>query len=181
MTAAKTTDYTSLVELAQAGNKEAMAELVRCSQQKLLGFLVKLTRNPALAQDIAQETYIKVIEKIGTLSDADRFESWLMRMARNLFIDHVRSRKNQAHASLDNVAELEDEQSSCDIKIEAREALRNLSEADRTAMIMVYCGGADYKELAKEMGTTATSLRTRVHRARHRVQEEQESELAQVA
>jgi len=81
-----------LVEQYVEGNEQCLAELLERHKRRIFSHIVKLVRNRALAEDIFQETFFKVIRslKSGLYKEDDKFLPWVMRISRNMIIDHFR-------------------------------------------------------------------------------------------
>jgi len=78
------------------GDLDALSELISRYQNRLYRYLLRIVRQPAEAEDLFQQTWLKVVEKIGAF-DADRnFDAWLFTLARNLAIDHLRRVRPQS-------------------------------------------------------------------------------------
>jgi len=84
-----------IVRLKQ-GDPEAITEVLSRHQQGLYRFLLRMVQNPALADDLYQQTWLRVMEKIGTYDARSRFDTWLYRVAHNLAIDHLRRKSGQS-------------------------------------------------------------------------------------
>lgn len=80
----------SLMRAVGRGDGAAFAALVRRHHAALRGYLLRLAQDPHLADDLVQETFIRVYTRAGTFQAEGRFRPWLYRIATNLFIDHVR-------------------------------------------------------------------------------------------
>ncbi len=81
------------------GNPEALAGLIAQYQNRLYRYLLRLVRDTATAEDLFQQTWVRVVEKIRHYDPRRSFEAWLFAVARNLAIDHLRRR---APESLDD-------------------------------------------------------------------------------
>jgi len=79
----------NLVRLRE-GDLDALAVLIEQYQDRLFRYLVRLLREPATAEDLFQQTWIRVIERIGSYDPQRSFENWLFTVARNLAYDHLR-------------------------------------------------------------------------------------------
>jgi RNA polymerase sigma-70 factor (ECF subfamily) len=81
-----------LVEQYVEGNEHCLAELLERHKRRIFSHIIKLVRNRALAEDIFQETFFKVIRslKSGLYKEDDKFLPWVMRISRNMIIDHFR-------------------------------------------------------------------------------------------
>src|SRR6185503_1351136 len=82
----------TVVRAAAAGDLEAFDALVRMYQQPVWRFLCRLVRDPALAEDLAQETFLRAFRKLDTFAHQSRFSTWLFQIARNAGIDALRRR-----------------------------------------------------------------------------------------
>jgi RNA polymerase sigma-70 factor (ECF subfamily) len=83
----------------QRGDLDALAALLARYQNRLYRYLLRLVRDPAIAEDLFQQTWVRVVEKIRRYDPRRSFEAWLFAVARNLAIDHLRRR---APESLDD-------------------------------------------------------------------------------
>jgi len=84
-----------LVELYVTGKQAAIEELIKRHQNRVYSFIMITVRNTEIADDIFQETFIKVINSLrsGKYADKNRFSSWVIRIAHNLMMDHFRLKK----------------------------------------------------------------------------------------
>jgi RNA polymerase sigma-70 factor (ECF subfamily) len=80
------------------GDPDAISALLSRYQHRLYRFLVRIVRDPATAEDLFQQTFVRLIEKIGQYDARSSFETWMFTVARNLAIDHLRRKQG---ASLD--------------------------------------------------------------------------------
>jgi len=72
------------------GDLNALAELITRYQNRLYRYLLRIVRQPAEAEDLFQQTWLRVIEKIRSFDASRNFDAWLFTLARNLAIDHLR-------------------------------------------------------------------------------------------
>lgn len=84
-----------LIQLYLSGNNEAFETLLARYKQRIYSFIYSKIKDRELADDVFQETFIKVIKtlKKGTYNDEGRFLSWVMRIAHNLIVDHFRRKQ----------------------------------------------------------------------------------------
>jgi RNA polymerase sigma-70 factor (ECF subfamily) len=85
----------------QRGDPEALTAILACYQHRLYRYLLRLVHDPALADDLFQQTWLRVMEKTGRYDARARFDTWLFSVAHNLAIDHLR---RQRSSSLDEPA-----------------------------------------------------------------------------
>ena len=78
------------------GDVNALAELIARYQNRLYRYLLRLVRQPAEAEDLFQQTWLKVVEKIRSFDASRNFDAWLFTLARNLAIDHLRRVRPQS-------------------------------------------------------------------------------------
>jgi len=78
------------------GEPEAFEEVLRQYQHRLYRYLVRLARDPALAEDLFQQTWLRVVERIKQYDPQRNFEAWLFSVARNLTMDHFRRYKPES-------------------------------------------------------------------------------------
>ena len=76
------------------GDMDALATIMSRYQHRLYRFLLRLTQNTAAAEDLFQQTWLRVIEKIGRFDAGRHFDAWLFSVARNLAIDYLRQRRS---------------------------------------------------------------------------------------
>lgn len=165
-------------ELAQIFESDALAYL-----DQLYGTALRMTRNPADAEDLVQETYAKAFAAFGSYKQGTNLRAWLFRILRNTFINAYR--KTQREPVSSPADQLTDGQL---LGIETRgaggarsaesEALERLGDQDvidamsalpedfRTAVYLADVEGFSYKEIAEIMDTPTGTVMSRVHRGR---------------
>ena len=78
------------------GDLNALSELISRHQNRLYRYLLRIVRQPAEAEDLFQQTWLKVVEKIRSFDASRNFDAWLFTLARNLAIDHLRRIRPQS-------------------------------------------------------------------------------------
>ena len=91
----------TLMQRFQDGDRSAFTALVRRHQGKLYNFTLRTLRSPQLAEDVTQETFVRVVHRSSDFRGSSKFSTWLHAIARNLCIDELRKAKHRRHASLD--------------------------------------------------------------------------------
>ncbi len=169
-----------LVQSYANGNNEAFDALLQRHQSRLLSYIIQLTGNRNLAEDIFQETFVKAITTIrqGNYTESGKFAAWLSRIARNLVIDHFRQEKAEATISTDegtvdilNRKELSDltiEDDIIDLQIrdDVRRLIRELPAQQRQVLVMRYYRNLSFKEIAE---ITNVSINTALGRMRYAI------------
>ncbi|PID92485.1 MAG: RNA polymerase subunit sigma-24 [Bacteroidetes bacterium] len=168
-------------ELVQAyikGDSDAIESLIQRHRSKVYTYIVLTIKNQPLAEDIFQETFIKVIQSLraGKYRDNGRFLSWVIRIAHNLIIDHFRKEKqlnaisnddtemdlfNSQKLSDDNI---EDQLVNTQIRNEIRSLVNALPGDQRDVVLLRHYGGLSFKEIADQTGV---SINTALGRMRY--------------
>lgn len=159
-------DEKELIRQAKRGDRTALCQLIQRHYPFLVRYLMKVTLQPALAEDLAQETMLRCMEKIKLYNGQSRFSSWLMTIGTRLYIDYVRKRKRE-------VRFMEQEQALRKLKWqadhagsrwpEALEALGSLSEHTRMPIVLKHYYGYSYEEIAEMMDVPQGTVKSRIH------------------
>lgn len=150
----ETTDL-ELVALVQSGDHEAFAELVRRHQRGLLRLILRLTRELPLAEDVVQETFIKVFEKIDLFEGRSSFKSWLYQIGLNTAKNRFRSRNPEEFTtelpSGEVAATTESHMVRDDVSKRLREEIDLLPDRQRLAITLRVFEDLSFKEIAQIM------------------------------
>lgn len=167
-----------LIREIKDGNVELYAELMRRYERKILAFvyhMLKSAHMEALADDLCQETFYKAYRSLSTFREVDAsFSTWLYTIARNTVLSELRKQKHvkvslehsghTPHASFDSMPEqtmLRNEKVSM-----VRDAINNLPEKQRSALILREYDQLDYQEIANILGQTVSAVKSLLFRAR---------------
>jgi RNA polymerase sigma-70 factor (ECF subfamily) len=164
-------------------DRHAFAELVRRHQSAVRATLRKLTAgNHALADDLAQETFVLAWRNIASFRQEARFSTWLYRIATNCWLAHARKRREELLGDRDaDVAEGDDApgddapEGSPDharastLRVDMERALATLSEAERAAIVQCYHNDLSHEEAAYVLGCPVGTVKTHVFRARQKL------------
>jgi len=168
-------------ELVQAyikGDHSAIEVLINKHRSKVYTYILLTIKNQQLAEDLFQETFIKVIQSLrgGKYKDNGKFLSWVIRIAHNLIIDHFRKEKqmntlsnDDSEVDLFNSKKLSDsniEELIIDsqIKSEVRVLISELPDDQREVVLLRHYGGLSFKEIANQ---TDVSINTALGRMRY--------------
>ena len=125
-------------------------------------FLLSLSRDRALAEDLTQDTFIKATRSLSGFRGGDP-KAWLFTIARSVFIDHTRRRRPQPTDVFDTVESIDPDIGERQM-IDA--ALARLTDRQRLALLLVDHAGMSYAEMAEVVGTTPDAAKGLLHRAR---------------
>lgn len=179
-----------VVALAKAGKEVAYRELLRRYERPVFSLIYRMVRDRALAEDLAQETFIKVLNALESYRPEYKFSSWIFKIANNAAIDQLRRREVNT-LSLDGapgartaeeieatalqavdrgespLAELE----SRELGSEIEQAIGKLRPEYRTAILLRHVEGRAYEEIAEVMDLPLGTVKTYIHRARLELRE----------
>lgn len=150
-------------------------EIVNRYQRDLVNFHYRFVGNRYEAEDLAQDTFIKVYKKFGTLKEPDKLKSWLFQIARNTVIDFFRKNKNKPFALdsviLENIPETtavdyQERVANLEVSKELDRCIYQLVKEDRAIIKLLYYEGFSYKEIGELLHINQNTLKSRLHRAR---------------
>jgi len=143
----------------------------------LLRFIRKRIPDEATAEDILQEVFLKIHQRIETLKDVKKLEGWVYQITRNAIIDYYRSREQpglplDVPEALELTEELPDDDIVSALFPSIRAMIRSLPEQDRQALILTEYQGLTQKELAQRLGLSLSGAKSRVQRAREKLKQQ---------
>lgn len=175
-----------VVRLAQEGREAAFRELVRRYERPVFSLVYRMVRDREVAEDLAQESFIKVLNHVDKYSPEFKFSSWLFKIANNVAIDFLRRRKidtvsidGSPHAATEAEAaasriEVAAVQETALEEMEARElgtaierAVAKLRPMYRQCIMLRHVEGRSYEEIAATLDLPLGTVKTYIHRARH--------------
>jgi RNA polymerase sigma-70 factor (ECF subfamily) len=179
-----------VVELARKGKEVAYRELLRRYQRPVFSLIYRMVRDRELAEDLAQETFVKVLNALDRYRSEYKFSSWVFKIANNAAIDHLR-RKELDTLSLEGgpdattperveatALQLGDQTESPLDELEARElgstlekAIGSLRPEYRSCIILRHVEGRPYDEIAGILDLPLGTVKTYIHRARAELKE----------
>ena len=175
-----------VAQWAQHGHEPAFRELVRRYERPVFSLLYRMVRDRALAEDLAQETFIKVLNGIKSYNPQFKFSSWIFKIANNAAIDHLRKRDldtlsldGSPHATTPEemsatALQLGDRGESPLQEVEARElgsaierAIAKLRPEYRACILLRHVEGHSYEEIARILDLPLGTVKTYIHRGRN--------------
>jgi RNA polymerase sigma factor (sigma-70 family) len=167
-----------LIQQYLSGNNIAIENLINRHRTKVFTYIVLVVKNQQLAEDIFQDTFIKVIRSLvdGKYKDNGRFVSWVIRIAHNLIIDHFRKEKQINTLSNDDYEadifnskkfsdqNIEDLMIKDQITNDVRQLVDELPEEQKQVILLRHYGGLSFKEIAEQ---TDVSINTALGRMRY--------------
>jgi RNA polymerase sigma-70 factor (ECF subfamily) len=179
-----------VVVLAQKGREPAFRELIRRYERPVFSLIYRMVRDSTAAEDLAQDSFIKVLNHLDKYRPEFKFSSWLFKIANNVAIDHLRRRTidtismdGSPHAmSATEVAatsfDIPDTSESPLDELAARElgtsierAIAGLRPEYRNCIMLRHVEGRSYEEIAATLDLPLGTVKTYIHRARHQLRE----------
>lgn len=160
----------STIRAAARGDTGAFEELVRAYQAPVWRFLRHLLRDPALAEDVTQETFIRVYRRLHTFGFRSKFSTWVFQVARNAGIDALRARDRRSRlllAARPGSGEAPDPAA----RLELQDALDRLPPRLREAFLVIEVLGLSYREAGRTLDLPEGTVKSRVFRARRQLVE----------
>lgn len=171
------TDY-ELVQQFIKGNQSSFEELIKRHKDRVYTYILLIVKKKELAEDIFQDTFIKVIKslKAGKYTDNGKFVGWVIRIAHNLIIDHFRKSKQlKTVAREDNEYDIlnsknfsdstvEDDLISAHITKSVKKIIELLPDDQKEVIMLRHYGELSFKEIAEQ---TNVSINTALGRMRY--------------
>lgn len=184
---------TRLAKLSRNGDRRAFAELVDLYKDKIYHLAYRMLSQSQAAEDIVQETFLRVYKNLHRYDETQKFSTWIYRIATNLCIDQLRKRKS--NYSLD--AEMGDGEGTdwyallpsgedspegqlllSETQQQIRRAINTLPDKYKSVVILRYLHDMSLQEISDVLGMPVTTIKTRVHRGREYLRKKLEPEFS---
>ena len=179
-----------VVALALEGRDAAHRELIKRYERPVFSLVFRMVRDRELAEDLTQDTFVKVLSHLERYRPDFKFSSWLFKIANNVAIDHLRRRQldtvsidGSPHAITSDAVEstrfeLVDQNESALDEMEAKElgteierAIAGLRPEYRSCILLRHVEGRSYEEIASTLDLPLGTVKTYIHRARHELRQ----------
>lgn len=164
------TDET-IMEAVKNGDLQQASLLFDRYNKRIFHFLARMTMDRALAEDLTQNVFLRLIKYRTSYREGARFQPWIYQVARNIFSDHYQSHKNK-YSDFVDVEKVSDYMPDTDDTnlIDERERLLHQSIAklepeQRELLVLTRFQQMKYEEVALIMNTSVANIKVRVHRA----------------
>jgi RNA polymerase sigma-70 factor (ECF subfamily) len=172
-------DEERLAALASTGDRSAFCELLRRSQGAVYGLCLRLLGNRDWASDAAQEAFVRAYASLASFDPEQRFEIWVLRIARNHCYDLLRRQGHRPACGESATEALADSSPSAHERLEQAEisrdlesALAELSPEDREVLSLYYVQNRRTREIGRIMGVAPGTVMARLFRARQRLRKQ---------
>ena len=170
-----TSDLSLVAQVAVLGNKRAFDELVRRYQSPVRRFFLNQTLgDEQLSDDLAQDTFLKAYLNIGQFKSLSSSQTWLMRIAYNVFYDHCRKMKNEKLEMRDVNEEMINDHSSLltshsSFKMDLYAALALLKPDERTCITLQLIDGYDIQKITEITGIKEGTVKSHLSRGKDKM------------
>lgn len=172
----------------QRGDQDAFGALVRRYQVRVYNFVLRQVRSPAAAEDVAQEVFLRVVQRASAFKHEARFSTWLYTIARNLCVDQLRKSNLRRHPSLDQPIgndgdgpalgdQVPDSRQSVERQAAASQvassilrAVEELSDEQREVFLLREVANLPFKEIAEVTATSENTVKSRMRYALEHLQ-----------
>ena len=170
----------ALMQACQRGNESALETLIRRYGSALLGYLTRMTCSREQAEDLFQETFVRVHTRAATFEGRGRFKAWLFSIATRQAVDFLRRARRaptvplqdeESGSLLDSLPSGDPSPSDAAEQAEqaamVQRAIGKLPPRQRATLLLAYFEGLSYPDVAKTMGCSVGTVKTQMSRALH--------------
>ena len=158
-----------LIQELQRGSQRALGELYQEFSSGVLAYCLKILADRQLAEDVVQETFLKVRQHASSIQKNESFKSWIFRIARNEALMQIRKQRQNGQIDDNKVWEEETPHQQL-VQLERAELvnrmLDGLKHEYREVLVLLVYENMSYAEIATVTGTTESSVKSRIFRAR---------------
>lgn len=166
-------DDATLISRAMLGETSAYGLLVARYQRRVFGYLSRLCRDRHGAEDIAQDTFIRAWDKLGTFRGDGSFEGWLLRISYTLFLQAYRRRKKHGEVSLELQPDFGHAPTDASVA-ETPDLARMLAVLEpeiQTMLVLTYAYGYTSAEIARIVDMPTGTVKSHVSRAKTKIRQ----------
>ena len=157
----------ALINLSKQGNKEALEQLVSENYPMVKSYLIKVTLNQPLAEDLTQECFLKALDNLHKFVPSGKFSTWLITIANNLYYDYLRKNR-KIILGLDIEMESTHNQDTIIEDIEFKEVVKLISllpHDKRVAFVLKHYYGFSYEEISNMIKCPVGTVKSRIFNA----------------
>ena len=158
------------VKRAQRGDREAVDSLLLSHKQAVFALALTFLKDRELAQEAAQEAFIRIFCRLSTLKKPRRFRSWCLTITANYCRDLLKTKRPKT-LPLDQTPELVAEEPENELSEKLREAVQNLKPKLRQALILRDVENFSYSEISDIQKTALGTVKSRIFEARKKIRE----------
>jgi len=156
-----------------AGNKRAYIHIIDRYKNPLYATILRMTKNPQTAEDLLQEIFFKVYERLPKFDQKGSFKSWLYRIAINHCIDQLRKKQPQTEQIEEAVLHSNETPEVVLLQTEKSRELEKmvsiLPDDERTILLLRYANELSYAEISETLGISLIDVRNKLYRAKKKL------------
>lgn len=169
---------TEVINRILSGDTRAFSEVIECHKDMVYTLAMRVARNKEDAEEIVQDVFLKLYDKLSTFKKKSKLSTWVYRIAYNTAISKLRSSKHQKkEIQIEDyhiVEGVDFEEVLDELKIEEQQqflkkAFAVLHEEERLLIDLFYLGERKIKEIEEITGQTASNIKVKLHRARKKM------------
>ncbi len=167
-----TPDLKILINRCLQGDRHAQSRFYRLFVQDIYNMVIRMTADKMLAEDIVQETFIKVFKKLGTFRGEAQISTWMKRIAINIALYHLKKRGRIQFVEVEDhlLVDSEREEEEIDIR-QIHEAIKKLPEGCRLVFTLYLLEGYRHREIAEIVGISESTSKSQYQRAKSLLRE----------
>lgn len=160
-----------IMEAVKRGELQQATLLFERYHKRIFNFLARMAMDRALAEDLTQNVFLRIIKYRTSYREGNKFQSWIYQVARNVFSDHYQAHKNRfsdfvdVEKISDHMADLEENEAQDEKEKLLHQSMARLSEEQRELLVLTRFQQMKYEEVAAIMDTTVANIKVKVHRA----------------
>ena len=160
-----------IMEAVKNGDLQQASVLFERYHKKIFNFLARMTMDRALAEDLTQNVFLRMIKYRHTYREGNRYQSWIYQVARNVFSDHYQAHKNRRSdfMTIDKISDamMDPEEGTEQVEREKilHRSMARLTAEQRELLVLTRFQQMKYEEVAVLMETTVANIKVKVHRA----------------
>jgi RNA polymerase sigma factor (sigma-70 family) len=160
-----------IMEAVKNGDLQQASLLFERYNKRIYNFLARMTMDRAVAEDLTQNVFLRIIKYRNSYRQGLRFQSWIYQVARNIFSDHYQMHKNRFSdfVNVEKVSDQIPEAGDSEMQEEQEQLLARsmamLNEEQRELLILTRFQHMKYEDVAMIMDTTVANIKVKVHRA----------------
>ena len=162
-------DESALILELQQGNPEAVNQIVDRYSKPLFAFIMRMVDDQATAEDIFQDTWVRVVRNIGSFRGDSKFSTWLFQISLNLCRNLMRSKARRSFVGIEEVSDLAEDPEVDGMQIlqaqKVRRLVASLPPKMREVIVLRYYHEKTDVEIAEVTGLPPGTVKSRIHRA----------------
>ncbi|MCC6661777.1 MAG: RNA polymerase sigma factor [Phycisphaerales bacterium] len=173
-----------LIELATAGDRAAAAAFIKCHQQSLYAYILRISGRPEVAEDIVQEAFVRALTHLDRFDTRFRFSTWIFTIAKRLYVNAAQRHKPTYSTDLvgaarsvtgNPLAPAAAAEEAGNLRDALQEALLGLPEDQREVVVLFHQLDWPISVIAQHMDMPEGTVKSHLHRGRRRLRELLES------